>query len=147
MQAKEMWELFAEENDLENQEYEAWAFGAQPDQLAELVVQGIKTSTASAYDLYEIENELLPKVGEYSVILDSNEEAKCIIQTTKVYVVPFEQVSESHAYKEGEGDRSLAYWREVHEALFTEWLREAGLEFSKSRKVVCEEFKVVYAER
>lgn len=146
MQAEEMWELFLKENQLENQEYEAWAFGAQPDQLAELVVQGIKTATASAYDLYEIEHEPLPKVGEYSVILDSKDKAKCIIQTTKVYVVPFEEVSTSHAYKEGEGDRSLAYWREVHEAVFTEWLLEAGLDFSRSRKVVCEEFKVVYTE-
>lgn len=26
----------------------------------------------------------------------------CIIQTTKVYVTPFSQVTEEHAYKEGE---------------------------------------------
>ena len=146
MQAKEMWDLFAKGKGLENEVYEAWAFGAEPDKLAELVVKGIKTGTASAYDLYEIEDEPLPQVGEYSVILDSHDEAVCIIKTTKVYVVPFCEVSEEHAYKEGEGDRSLDYWRNVHEAVFTEWLGEAGIAFSENMKVVCEEFEVVYKE-
>ena len=34
--------------------------------------------------------------------------------------VPFDEVSKEHAYKEGEGDRSLAYWRDVHEDFFAE---------------------------
>ena len=54
-------------------EYEAWAFGESPDKLAALVKDGIKTATCSAYDLYEIENESLPKAGEYSIILNSRE--------------------------------------------------------------------------
>ena len=59
--------------------------------------------------------------------------------------LPFRDVSEDHAYKEGEGDRSLAYWRQVHEELFTKWLAEIGLSFSPESKVVLEEFQVVYA--
>ena len=34
------------------------------------------------------------------------------------------EVSEEHAYKEGEGDRSLAYWRAVHEEFFTKEFEE-----------------------
>ena len=49
-----------------------------------------------------------------------------------------------HAFKEGEGDRSLEYWREVHKKFFRECLEEYGLEFSENMKVVCEEFEVVY---
>lgn len=48
------------------------------------------------------------------------------------------------ASKEGEGDKSLAYWRQVHEKIFTQWLAEAGLEFSPESLVVLEAFKVVY---
>ena len=65
--------------------YEVWAFGEAPDKLASLVKDGIKTATCSAYDLYEAEDESLPVVGEYSVILDSHDEAVCIIRTEKVY--------------------------------------------------------------
>ena len=95
--------------------YEAWPFGGAPDKLADLVLQRIKTATCSAYDLYQIENEPLPQAGDYSVILNSNDQAVCIIKTLKVYVTEFKQVSEEHAFKEGEGDRSLEYWRKVHE--------------------------------
>ena len=140
----ELWNSFMKENNLADCEYEAWAFGADADLLADLVVSGTKTATASAYPLYELEKEPLPQAGAYSVILDSKENAVCVIQTTKVTIVPFNEVTAEHAFQEGEGDRSLDYWRKVHEHFFTECLREAGLEFSPDMKVVCEEFVAVY---
>lgn len=143
MTAQEMWKVFSEKEHMEA-EYEAWAFGDASDTLAELVLQGIKTATASAYPLYELEGEPLPEAGEYSVILNSEDEAVCVIRTTKVYVEAFHAVSAEHAYKEGEGDRSLAYWRQVHEEFFIKCMTEAGLAFDENMPVVCEEFEVVY---
>ena len=90
------------------------------------------------------EEEPLPQSGDYSVILNSKDEAVCIIQTTKTTVVPFDEVSEEHAYKEGEGDRSLAYWRVVHEEFFTKEFEETEIEFNGQTRILCEEFKVVY---
>lgn len=144
MTGKELWDLFTKENNIDENNYEAWAFGVEADVLANLVVTGEKTATASAYPLYEVEDEPLPSAGEYSVILDSKDNAVCVIQTTKVYVIPFNEVTEEHAFKEGEGDKSLEYWREVHEKFFTECMEESGLEFTSDMKVVCEEFAVVY---
>ncbi|MBQ6531980.1 MAG: ASCH domain-containing protein [Solobacterium sp.] len=123
--------------------YQAWPFGEAPDKLAELVRQGIKTATCSAYDLYQAGNEPLPQAGDYSIILNSKNEAVCIIQTTKVYVTEFNQVSAEHAFKEGEGDRSLAYWRKVHENFLTNELSSVHKAFDENTKVVCEEFEVV----
>ncbi len=145
MKPEEMWERYCKENNLSSEVYdEAWAFGGEPDKLAELVVQGVKTATSSLYILYELEQESLPKEGSYSIILDSRGEAKCIIKTTRVYVVPYNKVSDTHAYREGEGDRSLTYWREVHKEFFTNCLRKAGLSFSETMNVVCEEFEICY---
>lgn len=124
--------------------YEAWAFGGAPDKLARLVVSGIKTATCSALVLFELEDEPIPKPGDYSVILDSVGNAVCIIRTTRVYVVPFEDVSKDHAFKEGEGDRSLGYWRAVHEEFFTEELATVHLQFDKRMELVCEEFELVF---
>ena len=124
--------------------YEAWSFGDEADGLAELVRTGTKTATSSAYDIYEAEGEPLPAVGETSVILDSRDEAICIIRTTKVYVTTFDQVSSEHAHREGEGDRSLAYWREVHQAFFTQELASIGRAFDEGMRVVCEEFDLVW---
>ena len=62
----------------------------------------------------------LPQVGEYSVILNGKEEAVCVIRTKEVFILPFNEVPESHAFAEGEGDRSLDYWRRVHKEFFEE---------------------------
>ena len=144
MTGKELWNAFATTHDLGDCSWEEWAFGVDADLLAQLVLNGEKTATASAFPLYELENEPLPAVGEYSVILDSKDRAICVIQTTRVTVTPFCDVSEDHAYREGEGDRSLRYWRDVHEKIFSEWMREAGLAFTQDMPVVCEEFEVIY---
>ncbi|MXQ48780.1 ASCH domain-containing protein [Streptococcus pneumoniae] len=147
MKALDMWQEYQQMNPNIGDEVDAWAFGAEPDLLAQLVLDGTKTATASAFDLYELEGEPLPKVGSYHIVLDSQDDAVCIIEITKVSVVPFKDVSAGHAFKEGEGDRSLGYWRQVHEELFTEWLAESHLVFNEDSKVVLEEFRVVYPNR
>ena len=144
MTHQELWAAYKAVNPDAGDEYGAWAYGDDPDTLAELTRKGIKTATASAGPLYELEGEPLPQAGEYSVILDSRDEAVCVIRTTRVYTTPFCEVTAEHARKEGEGDRSLAYWRQAHEAFFRTELAGAGLEFTPDMPVVCEEFEVVY---
>ena len=143
MDAKTMWEQYAASKNI-SAEYDAWCFGDDPDILADLVLRGIKTATASAFPLYALDGEELPQAGEYSVILWNDGTAACIIQTIRVYTMPFCQVSAEQAYKEGEGDRSLAYWQAVHRDFFSKELQEAGLTFAEDMDVVCEEFIKVY---
>ena len=144
MTGEALWLKFMEENHLQNREYDAWCFGGDADLLAALVVEGKKTATSSAYPLYALDNEPLPQEGTYSVILNSRNEAVCVIRTIKVSIAPFDKITEAHAYREGEGDRSLKFWKTVHEKFFSEAMKEANLEFRPDMKVVCEEFEVVF---
>ena len=48
MTAEQMWRDFTAARGPAEADYEAWAFGGDPDGLAELVLAGIKTATASA---------------------------------------------------------------------------------------------------
>ena len=144
MTPEQLWNEYKTINPAIGDKIDAWAFGAEPDQLADLVLKGEKTATASAYDLYQIDGEPIPQAGTFDVILDGQGQAVCIIKVTKVTVIPFNQVSAEHAFKEGEGDKSLTYWQQVHQELFTEWLAEVGLEFSQESGVVLEEFHKVY---
>lgn len=144
MTAEELWARFAAAHHIEQDSYEAWAFGGDPDGLARLVLAGEKTATSSAYDLYPLEGEPLPQAGRYDVLLNAREEAVCVLRTTRVYVTAFDAVTPDHARREGEGDKSLAYWRQVHEAFFTQCLQEAGLSFTPETRVVCEEFEVAF---
>ena len=125
-------------------EYQAWQFGADPDKLADLVRKGIKTATCSSYELYLKTGEPIPKTGDYSIVLDSKDEAVCIIRNTKVYIEEFDKISAEHAYKEGEGDRSLEYWRKVHIDFLTSELASIDMEFDEHTRLVCEEFELVY---
>lgn len=127
--------------------YEAWHFAndeKNANELAKLVVNGEKTATASGLCFYKIENEELPKVGGFNIILDWDNNAKCITKTTKVYTEQFNKVTKEHAYKEGEGDKSLSYWRKVHMEFFKHGLKNYEKEFNENMIVVCEEFKVVW---
>ena len=124
--------------------YDSWSFGGDPDGLAALCLSGKKRATSSAFPLYEAEGEELPQSGAYSVVADGKGEAVCIIQTRLVKIVPFSEITEEMAAKEGEGDGSLKYWQDVHRPFFTEEMAEAGLSFDESMKVVFEEFVRVY---
>lgn len=148
MNEKELWKKFVKQNPCyKGESYEAWCYGSDtPDLLLKLTVEGVKTATASAYPFYEYEQCELPKVGDFNIILDTSGSAVCITKNIRVKVVPFLEVSEEQAYKEGEGDRSLAYWRKVHTEAFTKELVEINEKFSKDMLVVCEEFKIVFSE-
>lgn len=144
MTAQQLWNEYTAVHKPLHQSYQAWAFGCDADLLANLVVCGQKTATASLHLLYQLENEPIPQAGSYHIILDSQNQARCIIQTTKVYITPFDTVTEEHAWKEGEGDRTLQFWQEVHRNYFSKCLQEMGKTFAESMGVVCEEFRVVY---
>lgn len=144
MNAQELWNKYKKINHSIGDDIDAWQFGAEADLLAKLVLEGTKTATASAYDLYAVDNDPLPEVGSYDVILDGQEQAVCIIKIIKVSIVPFKDVSAEHAWKEGEGDKSLDYWRDVHQKFFTQCFDECDLTFTTDSRIVLEEFQVVY---
>jgi len=123
---------------------DAYQFGAEADTLAQLVLSGIKTATTSAYDLYEVD-EPIPEVGGYDVILNHLNVPVCVTITDQVTVSPYLAVDTTHAYLEGEGDRTYAYWRRVHDAFFTLEYRADNLIFNpNTAQVVLEQFHVVY---
>lgn len=145
MNAQEMWQAYTDLHpEAASMEYEAWAYGDSPDELAALTLSGTKTATASAHALYALEGEEVPKAGEHSVILNSRDEAVCVIRNVQVRILPYREVDARHAWLEGEDDRSLACWRQVHEPFFRRELARYGLPFTEDIAVVCEEFEVVY---
>ena len=82
--------------------------------LGALIVAGTKTATCSALWEYETEREPLPESGVKIIVLDGNGDPLCIVETTEVEVRSYGEVDAQFAYEEGEGDRSLEYWRDAH---------------------------------
>ncbi len=145
MTEEQYWKQFiSKHQEYKDKSYTAWQFGANPDVLAELVISGKKTLTCSSLKEYKLENESLPEAGELSIVLGADNTPKCIIECTKVYTIVFKDADEEIAYKEGEGDRSLSYWRQAHLDFFGWLYPEMGLEFNEDEKIVVEEFKRIY---
>ncbi|MEC5318773.1 ASCH domain-containing protein [Brenneria populi subsp. brevivirga] len=118
----------------------AWEFGDSPDmanELAALVLKGKKTASCGSLSAYLSESPT-PKIGSYHIILNGRQEPVCVIRMTSMRLVKFSDVDEEFAKKEGEGDLSLEYWREGHQAFFT---REGT--FSEDMELVTEEFQLV----
>lgn len=125
-----------------------WSFGATPehaDELLALVLAGTKTATSTAlWDFEAHPSEPRPERGGLSIILDGAGIPRALIVTTSVTTVPFDEVDDDHARAEGEGDRTLEHWREVHQRFFTEHAaHDRG--FSPTMPVVLERFEVLYA--
>ena len=114
----------------------SFAFGDSPalaDQLLDLVIRRLKTATCSTEDE---PNTSSP--GERWVVLDGRGEPRCVIETTEVTYRKFLEVDAAFAHDEGEGDRSLAYWREAHRRYFGRLGR-----FSEDMTLMCERFRLV----
>ncbi len=140
--AEHYWDEFWEGKE-KPQSVDAWQFGDDPDHLVQFVIAGIKTATCSGYVFYELENAPLPKVDDYSILLNSKDEPVAIIKTVEVTIQPMNEVPEEFAIAEGEGDRTYQYWNDVHIKFFTEELKKIGQEFTEDMLLVCERFELI----
>jgi uncharacterized protein YhfF len=114
------------------------------DGLAQLVLDGVKRATAGAVWAYEKEGKRLPAVGDFSIITNWAGAPLCVIETTGIDLTPLHLVSAEFAQTEGEGDRSLEYWRQCHRDFFTRECEAAGLRFNEDLLICCERFRVVF---
>lgn len=114
------------------------------DELADLVLRGVKRATAGSLWSYEDQGIRPPQVGDLSIVTDWAGQPLCVIETRSVEIVPFGEVTAEFAAIEGEGDGSLSYWRQAHRRYFERECSRAGRQFSESMMLACEQFAVVY---
>ena len=114
----------------------SFAFGDSPalaDELVDLVLKGVKTATCSTED-----EPNTSKPGERWIVLDGRGEPRCVIESTEVTYRRYNEVDAAFAHDEGEGDRSLTYWRAAHRNYFGRQGR-----FSEDMMLMCERFRLV----
>jgi uncharacterized protein YhfF len=118
-----------------------FAFGDSPamaDELLALVAAGTKTATCGALRDFERGGEPMPVVGRRDVVLDGKGRRAAAIETVEVTIRRFDEVDAAFAHDEGEGDRTLTFWRAGHRAYFE---RNGG--FAPDMELVCERFRLV----
>jgi uncharacterized protein YhfF len=136
------WSEFVEATGTDG-DHTAWGFGNTAEMMTELgllVRDGPKRATASLRSSYEEHGERLPQVGDLSVVLDGDGNPLCVIRTTDVELRRFGDVDEEFAWTEGEGDRSLAHWRDAHIRFFA----SEGRPVNDDTEVVLERFELLW---
>ena len=76
-------------------------------------------------------------VGMSMVVLDGKRRPSIVLTTNELVQPRFDDVDEQFAYDEGEGDRSLAYWREAHKRFWHDQ------DITDDTPILCEYFRVV----
>ncbi|WP_312365510.1 ASCH domain-containing protein [Sphingobacterium sp.] len=117
------------------------------DECAELVQKGIKQATTLSLAGLQINKEKLPVVEDIAIVTDWHGIPKAIIKTVKVEIVKFKDITAEYAFIEGEGDRSLSYWKKVHWDYYTRELSDHGLQPSEDMELVCEYFKTIWSKK
>lgn len=139
---QEYWRRFVAATGIDGP-YTAWGFGNTEQMATELgllVRDGPKRATASLHSAYD-GDEPMPRLGDLGVILDGRGHPLCVIRTTGVEVRRFGDVDAEFAWTEGEGDRSLEYWREAHISFFA----ADGRPFGEDTAVVLQRFELLWA--
>ena len=124
--------------------YTSWGFadGSNPalmTKLGLLVRDGPKRATAGREADFD-EEEPIPLPGDHHVIHDGEGRPICIIRTTSVEIRPFGEADEQFAWDEGEGDRTLEWWRAAHIRFFA----SVGTPIDDSTPLVLERFAKVW---
>ena len=126
---------------------DAFAFGgggAIADALADLVLAGKKKATTSLAVEFTSLGEPLPEAGSVSIILRGDLAPVAIIERIEVETLPFGEVGAAYAAIEGEGDGSLAYWRNAHREYFGGVCARLGGYFDDRTPVICQVFRLVW---
>lgn len=111
---------------------------------AELIRIGQKTATCSLNIWYESGEEPMPTIGHLQVVVDWVGKPICIIKIDSVELCQYSEVTAEFAYAEGEGDRSLAGWRQGHWDFFANECEVLNIQPSETMMLVLEQFHVVY---
>jgi Uncharacterized protein conserved in bacteria len=150
MTEEEFWKEFLQKTDKDSKTeyFESFHFCLTEElanSLLELVLCGKKTATTSSLLEYEKTGERLPQVGDYSIVTDWDKNPRCVIETTAVTILPFNEMTFDICRREGEDD-TLESWQDGHRRFFSEDGKEVGYEFTETMPVVFEDFKVVYVK-
>jgi uncharacterized protein YhfF len=127
--------------------YQVWYFGNTPEmalELAELVLQGKKTATASLLETNKRQPANAPIEDGFSIVTDMEGTPMCVIRTAEISHMPFSDVGAAFAFDEGEEDRTLESWRAAHRDYFTKEAASLGFAFDENSIVCCERFKLLF---
>lgn len=141
------WLAYQRANNVKVEGFSASALGdsaALADELAELVLAGVKRAHASLLRDFQKDLEPLPQIGEHLVVLDGAGQPRAIVRCTHVEMRHFNEIDDTFAFDAGEGDLTLRWWLTAHRQDFAERAEREGFEVDERVELVLEYFERVW---
>ena len=121
--------------------------------IAQLKARGISLPSGPVHvdgygDSEELSSELLAlirsgRTGDIEIVVDHLNVPVMVTRVVSSERIAFNQVTAEYAALEGEGDGSLAYWRNAHWNFFGRECQRIGREPTETMPVICTVFQVV----
>jgi uncharacterized protein YhfF len=127
--------------------YESFRIGIEDqdaDTGAAAILSRQKTATSSLLWEYESSGKALPPLGNLSVVENGQRVPICVVTTTWIDLIRFDDIDAQFAYEYGEGDRTLAGWRRMFWPYYSKACAALGREMSGDAPLICERFRVLY---
>jgi uncharacterized protein YhfF len=128
---------------------EAFFFGTRPElahEITPLVLDGTKTATGALLWALEADGRQPARPGDHSIVTNGGDDPQCVIRTSDVRVLPYDEVGAEYAEWGGEGDRTLDFWRRLYWSYIEAECARLGRAPHPKAPLVMERFRVVYAE-
>lgn len=103
------------------------------------------TGTVCPLSAWTALNRPIPKAGECRILLDNEDNPRCIIRTGQVHLVPWRNMTEEYATLEKQDD-SLWLWQQRVRPALLDICRKEGRPFSVDTLLLVETFEMVYFE-
>jgi len=116
------------------------------DELAALVLSGVKRAHATLLRDFQKDLEPLPQPGEHLVVLDGEGRPRAIVRATHVELRHFNQIDDVFAFEAGEGDLTLRWWLTAHRQDYAERGEAEGFEVDEHVELVLEHFDLVWPQ-
>lgn len=114
------------------------------DRILGNVLVGEKTGTVGLRWLFERLPDTEPSIGSYTVLIDSKDTPRAVIETTGLTEVTVGRMTQQHLEMDGRAPRPLQEWRSIHMPYWAKLLAPYGLAPDDRMPVVIERFRLVY---
>ena len=112
-------------------------------ELLALIRSGRKRAGTGLLWAYQHDGQHIARTGDIEIVVDHLNVPVMVTRVVSSERIAFNQVTAEYAALEGEGDGSLAYWRNAHWNFFGRECQRIGREPTETMPVICTVFQVV----
>ncbi len=125
------WQAFRRYAGLDHDNYVVGSFGDTPEmetELADLVIAGTKSATASLARDYGEGREPTPRTGDFVLMLDGEARPRLIRRTIEVTIKPLSRSMRRLLGTRAQGERTRNCWLDAHRRYFARQASREGFE-------------------